>query len=415
MKEKIILIGGGGHCKSCIDVIEQEGRFTIAGIVDMPEKKHNTVLGYSVIGSDEDLAKLIKISPNVLITLRQIKFPTRRMELFNQLKRMNACFPVIVSPHAYVSAHAQVAEGTIVMHHALINAGAKVGKNCIINTKALVEHDALIEDHCHIATGAVVNGGVKIGTGTFIGSIAMSREYIEIGENCVIGGGARYAEPFCRQGDQEELKIAVFGASGFSREVADILLTSGVKDLVFVDLSPKAHQYFGFPICDESDISKLQDQGFCFVIGVGDNQARKKIYEKFPSLPYPNFTHSSASMGFKQFGMLKNKRGNIITAGVRFTNNIQIGDFGIYNLNSTVGHDCMIEDFVNLAPGANISGNVHLKEGAYVGANASILQGKSIDKKLEIGSYATIGAGAVVIKSVQSFDTVVGVPARSKT
>jgi len=206
----------------------------------------------------------------------------------------------------------------------------------------------------------------------------------------------------------------VFGASGFSREVADILLTSGIKDLVFVDLSPIAHQYFGFPVFDESDIPKLQDRGFLFVIGLGDNQARKKIYEKFPSLPYPNFIHSSASMGFKQFGMLKNKRGNIITAGVRFTNNIQIGDFGIYNLNSTVGHDCMIEDFVNLAPGANISGNVHLKEGAYIGTNASILQGKSIDKKLEIGAYATIGAGAVVIKSVQSFDTVAGVPARSK-
>ena len=183
MKEKIILIGGGGHCKSCIDVIEQEGRFTIAGIADVHEKKQNTVLGYSVIGTDEDLAKLIKISPNVLITLGQIKFPTRRTELFNQLKQMNACFPVIVSPLAYVSSHAQVAEGTIVMHHALINAGAKVGKNCIINTKALIEHDAVIEDHCHIATGAVVNGGAKIGTGSFFGSNAMTREYIEIGRS----------------------------------------------------------------------------------------------------------------------------------------------------------------------------------------------------------------------------------------
>ena len=204
----------------------------------------------------------------------------------------------------------------------------------------------------------------------------------------------------------------MFGASGFSREVADILLTSGVKELVFVDLSPIAHQYFGFPIFDESCVPKLKDQGFIFVIGVGDNKARKKIYEKFLNLPYPNLIHSSASMGFKQFGMLKNKKGNIITAGVRLTNNIQIGDFGIYNLNSTVGHDCMIEDFVNLAPGANISGNVHLKEGAYIGTNASILQGKSIDKKLEIGAYATIGAGAVVNKDVLEFLTVVGIPAR---
>lgn len=190
MKEKIILIGGGGHCKSCIDVIEQEGRFTIAGIVDMPEKKQHNVLDYPVIGSDADLAELIKSFPNVLITLGQIKSPTRRMELFNDLMAMGARFPVIQSPLAYVSPYAKIAEGTIVMHHALINAGASVGRNCILNTKALVEHDAVIEDHCHISTGAVVNGGVKIGSGSFFGSNAVSKEYIEIGENAVIGCGA---------------------------------------------------------------------------------------------------------------------------------------------------------------------------------------------------------------------------------
>lgn len=189
MKEKIILISRGGHCRACIDVIEQEGRFTIAGIVDMPEKKQHNVLGYSVIGSDADLAELIKTFPNVLITLGQIKSPTRRVELFSDLMQMGARFPVIQSPLAYVSPHAHVAEGTIVMHHALINAGARIGRNCIINTKALIEHDAVIEDHCHISTGAIVNGGVKVGSGTFFGSNSMTREYIEIGNNCIIGGG----------------------------------------------------------------------------------------------------------------------------------------------------------------------------------------------------------------------------------
>ncbi|MFZ4441015.1 MAG: NeuD/PglB/VioB family sugar acetyltransferase [Syntrophales bacterium] len=194
MKEKIILIGGGGHCKSCIDVIEQEGRFTIAGIVDMPEKKQHKVLGYSVIGSDADLAELIKSFPNVLITLGQIKSPTRRIELFNDLKQMGARFPVIQSPLAYVSAHAHVAEGTIVMHHALINAGASVGRNCIINSKALIEHDAVIEDHCHISTGAVVNGGVKIGSGSFFGSGAVSKEYTSIPANSYIKANSLYRE-----------------------------------------------------------------------------------------------------------------------------------------------------------------------------------------------------------------------------
>lgn len=190
MKEKIILIGGGGHCRACIDVIEQEGRFTIAGVVDVPEKKEHNALGYSVIGSDADLAVLIKTFPKVLITLGQIKSPLRRVELYNDLMRMGAHFPVIKSPLAYVSPRAQVAEGTIVMHHALINAGARVGRNCIINSKALIEHDAVIEDHCHISTGAIVNGGVKIGRGSFLGSNAVCKEYIEIGENALIGCGA---------------------------------------------------------------------------------------------------------------------------------------------------------------------------------------------------------------------------------
>jgi sugar O-acyltransferase (sialic acid O-acetyltransferase NeuD family) len=192
MKEKIILIGGGGHCSACVDVIEQEGRFTIAGIVDVPEKKQHNILGYSVIGSDADLAELIKTFPNVLITLGQIKSPTRRMELFNKLKRMAALFPVIQSPLAYVSPHAQIGEGTIVMHHALINAGARVGRNCIINTRALVEHDAVIEDYCHISTGAVVNGGVIIGSGSFFGSGAVSKEYTSIPSNSFIPANSLY-------------------------------------------------------------------------------------------------------------------------------------------------------------------------------------------------------------------------------
>jgi sugar O-acyltransferase (sialic acid O-acetyltransferase NeuD family) len=186
MKDSIILIGGGGHCRACIDVIEQEGRFTIAGIVDVPEKKQYNVLGYPVIGSDADLAKLIETFPNVLITLGHIKSPNRRMKLFNDLMQMGARLPVIQSPLSYISPHAHVAEGTIVMHHALINAGATVGRNCIINSKALVEHDAVIGDHCHISTGAIVNGGVTIGNGSFFGSGAVSKESTSIPANSFI-------------------------------------------------------------------------------------------------------------------------------------------------------------------------------------------------------------------------------------
>ena len=189
--DKIILIGGGGHCRSCIDVIEQGGIFRIAGIVDVPEKLHQKVLGYEIIATDDDLPRLADEYENFLITLGQIRSPEKRIRLFKTLKDLGVKLPVIISPLAYISKHAGIEEGTIVMHYALVNAGAKIGKNCIINTRVLIEHDAFIGDHCHIATGAVINGGVEIGSGTFFGSNAVSKEYVKIGKNAVIGCGAK--------------------------------------------------------------------------------------------------------------------------------------------------------------------------------------------------------------------------------
>ena len=191
MKEKIILVGGGGHCKSCIDVIEQAGVFQIAGIVDVLEKLHQSIFGYEIIATDNDLPNLVKEYGHFLITIGQIKSPGRRMKLFESLKSLSAKFPIIISPHAYISKYAEIGEGTIVMHDALINAGAKIGSNCIINTKALIEHDAIVGNHCHIATHAVINGGVRVGAGTFFGSNAVSKEYIVIGDKAVIGCGAK--------------------------------------------------------------------------------------------------------------------------------------------------------------------------------------------------------------------------------
>ena len=191
LEREIILVGGGGHCKSCIDVIEQEGKYRIAGIVDLPEKLHKKILGYEVISIDDDLAQLVNEYKNFLITLGQIKSPGKRVRIFQTLKESGATLPLIISPLAYISKHSEIGEGTIIMHHALINAGAKIGSNCIINSKALIEHDAIIGDHCHIATGATINGGVKIGSGTFFGSNAVCKEYIEIDKNAIIGCGTK--------------------------------------------------------------------------------------------------------------------------------------------------------------------------------------------------------------------------------
>lgn len=188
-REGILLLGAGGHARSCIDVIEQEGRYSVAGLTGMAYEVGSHVLGYEILGTDEDLADLLPKVSNVLITVGQIKSPDVRMKLFALLEFYRCRLPVIVSSRAYVSPHAQVGAGTIVMHGAIVNAGAQIGRNCIINSLALVEHDAVVGDHCHIATAAVINGEANVGSGSFIGSNACVRQGIRVAERCIVGMG----------------------------------------------------------------------------------------------------------------------------------------------------------------------------------------------------------------------------------
>jgi len=180
MKPNIILVGGGGHCHSVIDVIEQENKYNIIGIVDKKELIGTKVLGYEIIACDDNLEELFKSCQNACITIGQIKTNEVRVKLFDKLKAIGFNLPTIISPLAYVSKHASVDEGTVVMHQALINANAKIGKNCIINTKALIEHDCKVKDNCHISTASVLNGGVVVEENTFFGSNATSKESVNI-------------------------------------------------------------------------------------------------------------------------------------------------------------------------------------------------------------------------------------------
>ena len=188
MMEKILLVGGGGHCISVIDVIEQEGKYAIAGIVDKKECIGKDVLGYKVIACDDDLEVLFKEYKYALITVGQVKSNALRVKLFNQLKKIGYTLPTVVSPLAYVSKYASLKEGTVVMHHALVNASVNVGENCIINTKSLLEHDVLVEEHCHVSTATVINGGTIVKANSFVGSNTTTKELVEIDGFIKAGG-----------------------------------------------------------------------------------------------------------------------------------------------------------------------------------------------------------------------------------
>lgn len=190
-KESILLLGSGGHAESCVDVIEQTGAYTIAGLIAPASEIGRTVLGYRIIGTDDDLRALVGVCRNALIAVGQIETPAPRIDLYEQLAEIGYHLPCIVSPHAYVSGHARLGAGTIVMHGAVINAGAIVGRNCIINSQSLVEHGAEIGDHCHVSTGARINGNARVGAGSFVGSGAVVREGVQIGEGSIVGMGLK--------------------------------------------------------------------------------------------------------------------------------------------------------------------------------------------------------------------------------
>lgn len=188
-KPSLILIGAGGHAHACIDVIEQHGGYQIAGLIGMPDEVHDQHLGYAVIATDNDLAALFKAHQYAFITIGQIQTPDHRIRLYQRATELGFQLPVIIAPTAYVSPHATIGAGTIVMHGAIVNAGASVGNNCIINTRALVEHDAMVANHCHISTGAILNGDVRVGAGSFVGSRSVVKEGVTLGQRSVLGMG----------------------------------------------------------------------------------------------------------------------------------------------------------------------------------------------------------------------------------
>lgn len=200
LKNELLLIGGGGHCVSCINTIESLVDWNIIGIIDCIDKIGKKVLGYPVIGSDDDLSSLNKKYSKALISIGQISHATTRKSLYQSLLSLGFVFPVFVDSSAHVSKHSTIGDGTILMHQSFVNARVAVGVNCIINTNSALEHDVLVGDHCHISTGAIINGNCVIGDECFIGSGTVVSNGISIVSNTIIGAGSLVRKDIAESG-----------------------------------------------------------------------------------------------------------------------------------------------------------------------------------------------------------------------
>jgi len=188
-KIELILVGGGDHCKSVIDVIEHTNRYNIIGIIDLEENIGKKILDYKIIGSDDDIPKLALRCPNFFITIGQVKSPNLRIQKFEQLKSIGVRIPTIISPLAYVSKYAKVEEGTLIFPFTMVDVDVNIGKNCIINHHTTIGHGANIEDHSHISANCVL-GKCTIGKGAFIGGNSWITNLVSIAPNTVVGSGS---------------------------------------------------------------------------------------------------------------------------------------------------------------------------------------------------------------------------------
>lgn len=206
-------------------------------------------------------------------------------------------------------------------------------------------------------------------------------------------------------------KIAIFGAGGFGREVKTIIDSINQIENTFEfigfydDGLEKGTIVNGYPVLGGIiDLNKLEET-IALAIAIGDPKTKAKIVSLLsnPLLEYPNIIspHALISSDFVALG-----KGNIICAATIITCNIEIKDFVILNLSCTVGHDTVINNYASFMPSVNISGEVVIGEGVYVGTGAKIIN------LLEIGQYTIVGAGAVVAKTLPANCTAVGIPAK---
>ncbi len=189
-KEKIILLGAGGHCKVVIDAIRSQGLYEIQGILS-PDQAIDNVLGVPVIGDDSQLEDLFaKGIKNAFVAIGSIGINTVRFEVYQKLKAIGYALPSILHKESIVASNVEIKEGVLVAAGAVINPGAKIGINSIINTSSSVDHDCVVGDFVHIAPGVTLSGGVNVGNQTHIGTGASVTQYLSIGSSVLISAGS---------------------------------------------------------------------------------------------------------------------------------------------------------------------------------------------------------------------------------
>lgn len=191
MSNKILLIGGGGHCCSVLDSLFSCGDYEQIGVIEQNNKNKESIMNIPIIGTDDDLFLLYKRGwTNAFITLGSVGDTTVRRKIYNTLREIGYTIPVIIDSTAIIGQDVQLSEGVFIGKRAVINAGVYIKQCAIINSGAILEHDCMIGSFSHISSGAVLCGQVKVGDDSHIGAASVIKQSIYIGNNTLIGIGS---------------------------------------------------------------------------------------------------------------------------------------------------------------------------------------------------------------------------------
>jgi len=187
----IILLGGGGHAKVLIDLVNERSDYQITGILDPVLKVGLRIKGFTVLGTDAELPKLRDQGiPNVAIAVGSVKCNLLRKKLFDQSQKLGFKIPALVHPRSIVSADVKISDGVQIMAGAIIQTDTTLGEGTVINTGVQVDHDCRIGSQVFLSPGVVLSGGVIVGNNAFVGAGAVVIQGVRIGDNAVIAAGA---------------------------------------------------------------------------------------------------------------------------------------------------------------------------------------------------------------------------------
>ena len=201
-------------------------------------------------------------------------------------------------------------------------------------------------------------------------------------------------------------RLAILGASGHGKVVADAALCAGWQDIVFFDDAWPHKARVGEWIVAGGTDALLKDSHSYkgVVIAIGNNEIRKKLANTLneAGILLTTIVHPSATVSrYAKIG-----RGSVIFAGAVLNPDCNVGEYCIINTNASIEHDCVLADGVHVSPNASLGGQVSIGGLTWIGIGASVKQ------QVTLGQCVLVGAGAAVVSNIPDNATVVGVPAR---